>query len=85
MLKRVVSSGLDEGRQYLLVHLIETFFELSAEERERLRRLVSRKEDRKVQDVELTWGDRLRKEGLEKGLEKGRPDHWASAGRGRRC
>jgi predicted transposase YdaD len=24
-----------------------------------------------VQDVELTWGDRLRKEGLERGLEEG--------------
>ena len=41
MLQRVVSSRLDEGRQYLLVNLIETYFELSAEEREPFRRLVS--------------------------------------------
>jgi hypothetical protein len=71
MLKQVVSARFDEGRQFLLVNLIETYFELPAEERERFRRLVARKEYRDVQDVELTWGDRLRKEGLEQGLEEG--------------
>ncbi len=37
----------------------------------RYRRLVSRKEYRKVQDVELTWADKLLKQGEEKGIEKG--------------
>ena len=67
MLNQVVSARLDEGRQYLLVNLIETYFELSAEERERFRQLTSRKEYREMQDVELTWGDRLREEGLVQG------------------
>jgi uncharacterized protein YjiS (DUF1127 family) len=72
MLRRVVSSELEEARQYLLVNVIETYFQLSAEERERFRRLLSRKEDREVQDAELTWGDRLIKKGLEQGLVQGK-------------
>lgn len=72
MLKRVVESGLDQGRQLLLVTVIETYFKLSEEERIRFRRLVSRKEYRKVQDVELTWADELRMEGHEKGVVQGK-------------
>jgi len=40
-------------------------------ERERYRRLVSREEYRKVQEVELTWADKLRQEGREEGREEG--------------
>ena len=72
MLKRVVESGLDQARQLLLVTVIETYFRLSVEERMRFRRLVSRKEYRKVQDVELTWADELRMEGHEKGVLQGK-------------
>ena len=70
MLNQVVSARLDEGRQYLLVNLIETYFELSAEERERFRQLTSRKEYREMQDVELTWGDRCGRKGSSRGSEK---------------
>ncbi len=72
MLNRAVAGELEEARQYLLVNVIETYFELSVDERERFRRLVERKEYREVQDVELTWGDRLRKEGIEKGIVQGK-------------
>jgi predicted transposase YdaD len=78
MLWKVVESALDEARQFLLVDLIETYFRLSGTQRERYQRLVSRKEYRKVQDVELSWAEELEekglKKGLEKGLEKGRED-----------
>jgi hypothetical protein len=72
MLKRVVESGLDQGRQLLLVTVIETYFRLSAEERTKFRRLASRKEYRNVQEVELTWADELRMEGHEKGVIQGK-------------
>jgi predicted transposase YdaD len=39
--------------------------------RERYRRLISREEYRKVQEVELTWADKLRQEGREEGREEG--------------
>ena len=59
MLRRVLESELDDARKYLLVNVIETYDELSAEETERFRRLISGKEYRKVQDVQLTYFDKL--------------------------
>jgi hypothetical protein len=72
MLEPVVGSGLDEALKYLLVNVIETYFELSGEDAERYRLLVSRKEYRAVQEVELTWADKLMEKGREKGREEGR-------------
>ena len=71
LMRRVVQSELDEGRQFILIDLIQTYFGLTAEQMARYRRLVSRKEYRKVHDVELTWADKLLKQGEEKGIEKG--------------
>ncbi len=70
----VIESRLDEARQLLLGNLIENYLELSAEEWERYGRLVARKEYRKVQDVELTWMDKLLRQGEEKGREQGREE-----------
>ena len=74
MLSRVVESGLDEGRQLLLIDLIETYFPLSAEQMESYQRLVSRKEHRKVQDVELTWAEKLMEKGRATGRAEGRAE-----------
>ena len=49
LMRRVVHSELDEGRQFILVDLIQTSFGLTAEQMARYRRLVSSKEYRKVQ------------------------------------
>lgn len=67
MLKRVVASELDEARQYLLVNVVETYFPLSGDESEEFRQVVTRKEYSKVQDTELTWGDKLLLKGLLQG------------------
>jgi hypothetical protein len=67
MLKRVVASELDQGRKFVLVNVIETYFRLSTSERESFRKLVARKEYREMQDVELTWADELRQEGVIQG------------------
>ena len=74
LLGRMVASGLDEASLFLLVNLIETYLPVPDGERERYRRLVSREEYRKVQEVELTWADKLRQEGREEGREKGREE-----------
>lgn len=71
LLLRVAESVLDEVRQFLLVNLIETYFQLGADELESYQELISRKEYRKVQDVELSWADKLLREGEEKGLQAG--------------
>jgi hypothetical protein len=67
MLQRVVTSELDEARKFVLVNVIETYFRLSAADRESFRKLVARKEYREMQDVELTWADELRLEGVIQG------------------
>ena len=72
LMSRVVQSELDDARQLILIDLIQTYFGLSSEQMARYQRLVSRKEYRKVQEVELTWADKLLKQGEEKGIEKGR-------------
>jgi hypothetical protein len=68
MLERIVESGLDEALMYLLVNVIETYFVLSGEDAERYRRRLTRKENRAVQEVELTWADKL----MEKGVIEGK-------------
>ncbi len=72
MLERVVGSGLGETLKYLLVNVIETYFELSGEDAEEYRRIVSGKEYRAVQEAELTWADKLMEKGREEGREEGR-------------
>jgi predicted transposase YdaD len=67
MLRQVMGSGLDDARKFLLVNVIETYFELSVDEQERFERLVSRKEYRTVQEVKETWSDRMRAEGILEG------------------
>jgi predicted transposase/invertase (TIGR01784 family) len=71
MLGRVAESALDEALKYLLVNVIETFFELSGEDAEEYRRLLSGKEYRAVQEVELTWAERLMEKGREEGRKEG--------------
>jgi predicted transposase YdaD len=71
MLERVTGSGLNEALKHLLVNVIKTYFVLTGEDAERYGRLIERKEFRAVQEVELTWADKLIKKGREKGLEAG--------------
>ena len=59
LLLQIIESGFDEARQLLLANIIETYLELSAEEWERYQQVVSRKEYRKVQEVDETWMDKL--------------------------
>jgi hypothetical protein len=63
LMRRVAKSELDDFRKYLLFDVIETYSRLSAEERTRFERLISRKEYRTVQKVKETWSDRMRAEG----------------------
>ena len=74
MLWEVVESALDEARQFLLFDLIETYFPLTDKQRARYQRLVSRKENWKMQEVELSWAEKLEQKGLEKGREQGREE-----------
>ena len=63
MLLRVVESALDDARQFLLVDLIETYFELAAGQMESYEQMISRKEYRKVQGRRVDVGRKTRGEG----------------------
>ena len=71
LLLQVIESEFDEARQLLLANIINTYLELSPGEWERYRKVVKRKEYRKVQDVDETWMDKLLSQGEKKGREEG--------------
>jgi len=76
MLQAVAESNLDDARKFMLLNLVETYFELAAGEEKRFRRLLSKKGFREVQEMQVTWADRMRaqyeKEGREQGLVEGK-------------
>jgi len=59
MLQRIAQSGFDEARKFLLLNLIETYFELGAEEMKRFRHLLSKEGYREAQEMEVTWADKI--------------------------
>jgi predicted transposase YdaD len=52
--------------------VVETYFRLDAEEREGFRQLLTRKEYRKMQEMEMTYFDELEERARQKGREEGR-------------
>jgi hypothetical protein len=70
-LDRIAKSGLSEYETYLLVNVVETYLQLSPEQREVFETLKLRQEDRTVQKIEITWADRMREEGRRQGVEEG--------------
>lgn len=71
MLQRVAQSTLDDTRKHLLLNLIETYFVLAGDEEESFRRLLERLEYREVQEMQVTWADRMIERGREEGLHAG--------------
>jgi len=74
MKQRVAKSERKPAKKFLLLNLIETYFKLTAAQKEIFDRLQSKKEYREAKEMELTWADEMREEGLRKGLEKGREE-----------
>ena len=74
MMREVAEGSLDEAGGFLLVNLIETYFELSAHQSKRYEQLLSRKEFQTVQDVEMTWADKMIEKGRQAGLAEGKRD-----------
>ncbi len=70
-LERIANSGLDEARQYLLVNFVETYLTLNEDEQASYEERLGQGGHMAIQALEMTWGERLRAEGREKGLEEG--------------
>jgi hypothetical protein len=67
MLRGVLESGPDDALKCMLLNVVETYFRLSEEDSEGFRRLLSGKEYRKMEDVELTYFDELELKGVLRG------------------
>jgi len=74
MLQRIAQSGFDEARKFLLLNLIETYFELGAEEMKRFRHLLSKEGYREAQEMEVTWADKIRQQGKLEGKAEGKAE-----------
>jgi hypothetical protein len=72
MLRQIVEGRLDEARKFLLVNVVETYFELDEEDKERFRRYLSTRGYREVEEMEVTWADRMMEKGRVEGRQEGR-------------
>jgi len=72
MLRAAVEKSVDPSqfRKYLLLDVIETYFPVLEDERERWKQLLSREENRAVRDFERTWAERLMLTGFFEGSDR---------------
>ena len=68
---RIARSGLDEAQRFLLFNFAQTYFELGEAEMERFRRLLSEKGYWEVEEMEVTWADKMMEKGREEGRRQG--------------
>jgi hypothetical protein len=77
-LRRVGSWEGAESRKDVLINWIESYVQLAGEDAAEYQRLLSQKNNEEVQEMELTWMEKLeargRKMGLKQGVEKGRAE-----------
>jgi len=72
MLEQVAESGGNDAQKSLLQHVIDSYFTLTAEQRESFRKLLKKKEYREAQRMEATWAEELREEGRQTGVIAGK-------------
>jgi hypothetical protein len=73
-LQRIGQAHLDEARQWLLLNFVETYLPLDAAAAQRFQQILAQQEYGMAKRVQTTWGDRLRLEGEQKGLLRGKKD-----------
>jgi hypothetical protein len=66
-LDRIARARLDEARQWVLVHFVETYLPLKGVAEQRYQEMLAREEHRMAKQAELTWGDRKIQEGVLRG------------------
>ncbi|TDI43029.1 MAG: hypothetical protein E2P02_12040 [Acidobacteria bacterium] len=74
MKQRVGESKLDNLRKFLLVNVIETYFELDADQEEIFLGLLTLDVYKEARKMELTWADKLVEKGREEGRQEGREE-----------
>ena len=72
MLRQIAKGTLDEAQRFLLFNVVKTYFELDEEESKRFRRFLATKGYREVEEMEVTWADKMMEKGREEGLKAGK-------------
>ncbi len=72
ILRQIAEGPLEDAQKFLLVNVVETYFELDEAETERFRQFLSTRGYREVEEMEVTWADKMMEKGRVEGLVKGR-------------
>ena len=59
ILRKIGWSGLNDALKFLLVNIVETYFPLTGEEEQRFRQLLAERGYREVEEMEVTWADKM--------------------------
>ncbi len=72
MLKQVEESEGNDAQKFLLLHVIDSYFTLTAGQKKNFSNLLLNKEYREVRKMVVTWADEIAEKARAEGLEKGR-------------
>jgi hypothetical protein len=70
--RRIAAADLPELKKFLLVNCVETYLQLSGQDAAEYARLAGKAENKEARAMELTWADRMRREGRIEGRAEGR-------------
>jgi hypothetical protein len=74
-LRRILKAAdLDEARRYLLLNFVQTYVELDEEMLPEYDDLLRKADGQEVQEMMMTWADRMKEEGREEGHKEGREE-----------
>ena len=71
-LRRIARADVDEAGRFLLMNCVETYVQWSETDQEEYDGLLAEEDDGKVEAMQLTWADKIRLQGEDVGLRKGR-------------
>jgi hypothetical protein len=69
-LRRIAAARLKDDQRILLKNFVEAYLELTPEESERYKELVTRKRGGEGKDMWMTWSERIEAEGERKGVQQ---------------
>ena len=72
MEQHVAKGKVGDAREYLLLDLIKTYFELEPGEEDNFNKLLSMPEYREAYEMELTWSEKMIQQGRLAGLVEGK-------------
>jgi len=70
-LRRIAAARLDPARRFLLFNCVETYLQLDDRAAEQFAQLLAEAGNEEVENMAMTWADKVEEKGMQKGLEVG--------------